>query len=101
GLGFPSAQVFQIELNTTLGVLGAGTHGRGLWEIAVFGTPTVGGSNPALTGLVTSPASPLTGQQFTFTLTGAWIEPTAVEVLFNGPGCAPCIVPNNALTTKT
>jgi photosystem II stability/assembly factor-like uncharacterized protein len=29
----PDAQVFQIELNAALGVLGAATHGRGAWEI--------------------------------------------------------------------
>jgi photosystem II stability/assembly factor-like uncharacterized protein len=35
GTGLPNAQVFQIELNTTLGILAAGTHGRGMWEILV------------------------------------------------------------------
>jgi hypothetical protein len=33
GSGLPDAQVFQIELNSSLGVLGAATHGRGAWEI--------------------------------------------------------------------
>ena len=33
GSGFPDAQVFQIELNASLSVLGAATHGRGAWEI--------------------------------------------------------------------
>lgn len=35
GRGFPHAQVFQIELNLNLHILGAGTHGRGMWEIGV------------------------------------------------------------------
>jgi photosystem II stability/assembly factor-like uncharacterized protein len=35
GTGFPHAQVFQIELNLNLHILGAGTHGRGMWEIGV------------------------------------------------------------------
>ena len=35
GAGLPDAQVFQIELNSTLGVLGAATHGRGAWEILI------------------------------------------------------------------
>jgi photosystem II stability/assembly factor-like uncharacterized protein len=35
GTGFPHAQVFQIELNLSLHILGAGTHGRGMWEIGV------------------------------------------------------------------
>jgi photosystem II stability/assembly factor-like uncharacterized protein len=39
GAGLPNAQVFQIELNNTLQILGAATHGRGMWEIAIA-TPT-------------------------------------------------------------
>ena len=33
GTGLPHAQVFQIELNSSLHILGAGTHGRSMWEI--------------------------------------------------------------------
>ena len=33
--GFPNAQVVQLQLNPTLNILAAGTHGRGMWEIAV------------------------------------------------------------------
>src|ERR1700730_7650891 len=32
GTGLPNAQVFQIELNRNLHILGAGTHGN-MWEI--------------------------------------------------------------------
>lgn len=32
GTGLPNGQVFQIELNPTLQVLGAGIHGRGMWK---------------------------------------------------------------------
>jgi len=39
GTGLPNAQVFQIELNTTLHILGAGTHGRGMWEILTTPIP--------------------------------------------------------------
>jgi photosystem II stability/assembly factor-like uncharacterized protein len=35
GEGFPKVQVFQLELNRNLHILGAGTHGRGMWEIKV------------------------------------------------------------------
>jgi hypothetical protein len=38
GTGFPNAQVFQIELNQTLHILGAATHGRGAWEILTQST---------------------------------------------------------------
>ena len=34
GEGLPNAQVYQIELNSNLHILGAGTHGRSMWEIA-------------------------------------------------------------------
>jgi hypothetical protein len=34
GTGLPNAQCFQIELNTTLQILGVATHGRGAWEIS-------------------------------------------------------------------
>ena len=35
GAGLPHVQVRQLELNTDLGILAAGTHGRGVWEILV------------------------------------------------------------------
>jgi photosystem II stability/assembly factor-like uncharacterized protein len=35
GVGLPHAEVRDIELNTDLQILAAGTHGRGLWEILV------------------------------------------------------------------
>jgi IPT/TIG domain/Sortilin, neurotensin receptor 3, len=40
GLGFPDAQVFEVALNTHLHVLGAATHGRGMWEIMTPTTPS-------------------------------------------------------------
>jgi len=33
GVGLPNGQVYQIELNKTLNLLGAAIHGRGMWEI--------------------------------------------------------------------
>ena len=33
GKDFPHAQVFQLDLSSSLHILGAGTHGRGMWEI--------------------------------------------------------------------
>jgi photosystem II stability/assembly factor-like uncharacterized protein len=35
--GFPNAQVIELKLNTTLNILAAATHGRGVWEILVSG----------------------------------------------------------------
>jgi photosystem II stability/assembly factor-like uncharacterized protein len=39
GAGLPHAQVVDLEYNATLGILAAGTHGRGMWEIAI---PAIG-----------------------------------------------------------
>lgn len=35
GRGMPNFQVKDMDLNTTTGILGVGTHGRGMWEIQV------------------------------------------------------------------
>jgi photosystem II stability/assembly factor-like uncharacterized protein len=35
GAGLPNAQVTVLKLNTTLNILAAATHGRGVWEILV------------------------------------------------------------------
>ncbi len=40
GTGFPNAQVVELKLNTTLSILAAGTHGRGVWEISLGLKPT-------------------------------------------------------------
>jgi hypothetical protein len=61
----------------------------------VIGTPT-----PSLTALVTSPSSPTAGQQFTIDISGNNFDPSGVQILFTGPGCAPCTISNGSLTTK-
>jgi hypothetical protein len=35
GTGLPNVQVHDLELNSTLQILAAGTHGRGMWEISI------------------------------------------------------------------
>jgi immune inhibitor A len=52
----------------------------------------------------TSPNTPVTGQQFAFTIAGSGLDPSSAEVFFLGPGCptsTSCVVPNKALTTNT
>jgi photosystem II stability/assembly factor-like uncharacterized protein len=56
--GFPIAQVVQLQLNPALNILAAGTHGRGMWEVAVAHFQVT----PA------SPAEP-SGMQFSVTVT--------------------------------
>ena len=36
GRGLPNVQVLDMDLNRKLGVLAVGTHGRGMWEIALM-----------------------------------------------------------------
>ncbi|HEV2323067.1 MAG TPA: hypothetical protein VGS10_03845, partial [Terracidiphilus sp.] len=50
GTGLPNVQGFDLELNSSLGVLAVGTHGRGAWEIltppgaATMSSPSPGGT---------------------------------------------------------
>jgi hypothetical protein len=39
GLGLPNVQVQQLDLSENLGILAAGTYGRGVWELAIPTTP--------------------------------------------------------------
>src|SRR5580700_6192523 len=54
-----------------------------------------------LTTVTTSPATPITGESFAFTLNGTGFDPNTVVVVFAGSNCSPCIVPNLILTKKT
>jgi hypothetical protein len=40
--GLPNAQVIDLEYNTSVGILAAATHGRGLWELALPASSQVG-----------------------------------------------------------
>ena len=55
---------------------------------------------PVVRRLTLSPQRPAAEQQFTFSLEGSDIVSRLVEVVFIGPGCDPCVVPNDALTVK-
>jgi photosystem II stability/assembly factor-like uncharacterized protein len=62
GDGLPNAQVRELVLNPALGILAAGTHGRGMWELNLGGTATH--------FLVTSSTNPVTaGSSFQVTVT--------------------------------
>jgi hypothetical protein len=41
GTGLPRVQVLDLDLNSNLGILGAGTHGRSMWEIQLPALPAV------------------------------------------------------------
>jgi photosystem II stability/assembly factor-like uncharacterized protein len=98
GSGLPNAQVFQIELNTGLGVVGAATHGRGAWEIltSVATTLTYTGDTAAdfhdpanLSAVlkVTTTGVPLSGATVTFTLGTQGCSGTT-----NASGIASCTI---------
>jgi hypothetical protein len=62
GDGLPNVQVAELVLNPALGILAAGTYGRGLWELTLSSTPTH--------FLVTPSANPVAaGSAFQFTVT--------------------------------
>jgi hypothetical protein len=64
GTGLPDARAVDLELNTTLGILAVGTHGRGMWEIQVENDPP-----PIPTGnpLTTTEGRAFSGVVATFT----------------------------------
>ncbi len=77
GSGMPHAQVADLEYSPTLGILAAGTHGRGLWEILV---------NPASIVLAASANPALVNQVVTFTCTvsATGATPTGTVTFLNG-----------------
>jgi predicted carbohydrate-binding protein with CBM5 and CBM33 domain len=80
---------------------GSGGSASGTWPLIV----NPGASTPTIGNMATSPNSPLTGQQFNFTITGLNYNTSNAEVFFLGPGCstaASCVVtPTRAATTLT
>ncbi|HZT43743.1 MAG TPA: sialidase family protein [Chthonomonadaceae bacterium] len=65
GIGLPNARVVDLDLNTGLGLLGAGTHGRSMWEVSIQAAQT-----PVLSSL--SPSSlDAGGSSFTLTAKGS------------------------------
>src|SRR5437868_13925760 len=61
---------------------------------------TVVAPTPIIASLTTNPSPPTTAT-FTFTINGSGFYPAGALILVTGPGCAPCQIPNGALTTKT
>jgi M6 family metalloprotease-like protein len=67
-------------------------------------TITILSLGAALNTCRTAPSPPVTGESFTFTLTGSGFDISTVQLFFLGPGCGSdtsCVVSNSALTTKT
>jgi hypothetical protein len=61
---------------------------------------TVVAPTPVISSLTTSPSSPTPGT-FTFTINGSGFYPAGALILVTGPGCTPCTIPNNVLTTSS
>ncbi len=68
--------------------------------ISVPISSSICGSVPSFTLYSTSPSSPAAGQQFTINISGNNFDSSTAQILFTGPGCSPCTVPNAALSTK-
>jgi hypothetical protein len=56
---------------------------------------------PVISGGSTNPGAPVAGQQFTATFNGSNYVIGSARLVVTGPGCAPCVIPNSALTTQT
>jgi photosystem II stability/assembly factor-like uncharacterized protein len=69
GDGLPHAQVRELVLDSSLGILAAGTHGRGLWELGIGGTATHFSVSPSVSAVTA-------GSSFQITV-------TALDILNN------------------
>jgi PKD repeat protein/photosystem II stability/assembly factor-like uncharacterized protein len=101
GSGLPNGQVFQIELNTNLQILGAGIHGRGLWEIKI-GAPGPGATHFS----VSAPQSAAAGTAFGITVTALDSSNNTVTgysgtVHFSSSDTAANLPANSTLTNGT
>ena len=93
GAGLPNARVVDLDLNTNLGLLGAGTHGRSMWEIS-----TQAGSAPVISSLSPSSAT-AGGAAFTLTVNGSNFVSGAV-VNWNGTALTTTFVSSSQLTAS-
>jgi hypothetical protein len=94
GMAVLAAGIFSVTV-----VNGAGNLSNAL--LLGVATSIGGGGTPLLSGIVTTPNQPVGGQAFTFTVGGSGFDPTSAVVTFNGPGCTPCTIANNALSSAT
>jgi hypothetical protein len=100
GTGLPNAQVFDLSYSPTLHLLGAATHGRGVWEIStaapaqntnttvsnVITTYNSAGQTITLTASVTAAGVPVTEGQVVFTVAG--LSPVTATISASNPGVA-------------
>jgi uncharacterized repeat protein (TIGR01451 family) len=84
--GMPNVRVVDLELNPTLNILAAGTHGRGMWEILL---PSISSTDLALGA--TGPSTATEGADITYSVT----------VTNNGPADATNAVVNDPLPAGT
>ena len=93
-------------------VTGPVTLGSGNFTVAVQNTATgatsgtlplsvTAANGPTVTSLATTPTSPVAAQAFSITVAGTNFDTATAQIVFNGTGCAPCIVGNSALTAKS
>jgi hypothetical protein len=100
GTGLPNAQVFDLSFSPTLHLLGAATHGRGMWEISipppaqntsttvsnVTTTYNSAGQTITLTANVAAAGNPVTEGQVVFTIAG--LSPVTATISAGNPGVA-------------
>ena len=101
-----------LTAKTATSVTGPATLALGTFTVAVQNTATgatsatlplaiTNGTGPNVSSLSTTPLLPVAAQPFTITVSGSNFDPASAQILFTGTGCAPCTVPNSALTAKS
>jgi hypothetical protein len=58
-------------------------------------------SGTVTTSSISPNSVPASTNSFSLTINGNNFDPTSALIVVTGPGCSPCTVPNNVLTTKT
>lgn len=106
GTGLPNSPVYDLEINHTNGKIRAATHGRGLWEAALFGACDVLVSNVTTTspscpggndGTLTVSASCTTCTGITYTITPT--APPGPPVVQVGNGVFTNLLANSYMVT--
>src|SRR4051794_25035180 len=59
------------------------------------------GYSQSITAYSTNPSPVIAGQQFMLNISGNNFNAATALFRFNGPGCNPCTVPNNVMTSKS
>jgi hypothetical protein len=99
GSGMPNVQVVSLEFNSGLQVLGAGTHGRGYWELSTAPPPTLTSISPNSGPSTGGPVVTITGTSFGTSSTVKFGAVPAITVSVLSPTTLVAVAPAEAADT--